>query len=110
MTLLDPLQADVLAAREQRRMAAMSAVNAATFTVRDVPGGYSPGAVHGGALYDWRISGPDLRATLRVDAVGWRGGSGPAADVEVLVPRYSSDPPEAWTAAETLARFNSRGA
>lgn len=32
------------------------------------------------------------------------------ADVEVLVPRYSSDPADAWGAAETLARLNAGGA
>jgi hypothetical protein len=77
----------------------------------DVPGGYSPGAVHGGALTNWRHAGPDLRAALRVNAVGWRGGSGPAVDlVEVVVPRGGSEPAEAWGAAEVLARLNAGGA
>ena len=110
MTALSPAEADALYARERRRMAATEAVNKSSFTVRDVPGGFSPGPVHGGALTGWRHSGPDLRATLRVDAVGWRGGSGPAADVEVLVPRYASDPPEAWESAAQLARLNAGGA
>jgi hypothetical protein len=110
MTALSPAEADALAAREQRRMAATATVNSATFTVA-APGGYSPGAVHGGALSGWRRSGPDLQARLRVDAVGWRGGSGPAVDlVEVLVPRGGSDPADAWQAAETLARLNAGGA
>ena len=110
MTTFTAAEADALAARERRRMSAVAAVNSGQFTVRDVPGGFTPGPVHGGALTGWRHHGPDLRATLRVDAVGWRGGSGPPADVEVLVPRYSSDPAEAWSAAETLARLNAGGA